>query len=71
MMSLYKTFFKNLHEKVVADIIPENQIQAFTPLLKVGLICPCAQLLHPGIVRLSELVIVSLREVWRVDSTVT
>ena len=62
---------QNLHEKVIADIIPEDQIKGFTPLFKIGLISPCSQLLHPSIMRFSKLIIVGLRNVWRVDSTVT
>ena len=58
-----------LHKKVVANIIPENQIERLFLLFKVWVIGPSAQLLDPGVMGLGKLFFRSLRSF--ADSTVT
>ena len=61
--------FSILHKKVVANIIPENQIERLFLLFKVWVIGTSAQLLDPGVMGLGKLLFRSLRRF--ADSTVT
>ena len=69
MVTLSQFQLSILHKKVVANIIPENQIERLFLLFKVWVIGPSAQLLDPGVVGLGKLLFRSLRRF--ADSTVT